>query len=202
VAVEFGRALAPSVAFGVALPQPLPTRLCLSAGLAAALAAASGCASIGDFDVERTIAEQRVQGNPLAGLLKNLFAVPIPMDVDIKSETAARDTGPARAAHLSELALQITDSSTAAGDTDDFGFLDSVDVFVESTRQGTSLPRVLIARAAHIEAAERLDFDVVRTVDVLPYADEGSRFTSDVQGSVPPDDVSFDGHFTLRVELF
>jgi hypothetical protein len=109
---------------------------------------------------------------------------------------------PGRSSPSRPRCLGITASSTTAGDSDDFGFLDSVEVFIESTREGTSLPRVLIARASDIEPIERLELDVVRTVDVLPYADEGSRFTSDVQGSVPPDDVSFDGHFTLRVELF
>jgi hypothetical protein len=184
------------------LHRKVPFRFALAVGLGAALGPLSGCAGIGDFDVERTIGEQRVDGNALAGLLNNLFAVPIPMDVDIQSETAARDTGPAHAAHLRKIELQITDTSTTAGDTDDFGFLDSVEIFLESTRQGTTLPRVLIARASQIEPTETLDFDVVRSVDVLPYADEGSRFTSDVQGRVPPDDVSFDGRFTLRVELF
>jgi hypothetical protein len=160
------------------------------------------CASIGDFDVERTIAEQRVMGSPIAGLLGDLFQVPIPMDVNIASETAARDAGPAQAAHLKALVLQISDTDQGAGDTDHFGFLDSVDVFIESTRSGTSLPRTRIAQATDIEASSRLEFQVIRSVNVLPYSEEGSRFTSEVEGSVPPDDVSFAGRFTLRVELF
>jgi hypothetical protein len=160
------------------------------------------CASVGDFDVERTIAEQRVQGSPLAGLLGDLFAVPIPMDVNIASETSARDSGPAQAAHLKALTLEITGTDEGSGDTDDFGFLDSVDVYIESTSSDTSLPRTLIAEATDIEPSARLDFEVVRSVNVLPYSEEGSRFTSEVEGSVPPDDVSFAGRFTLRVELF
>jgi hypothetical protein len=160
------------------------------------------CASVGDFDVERTIAEQRVQGSPLAGLLGDLFAVPIPMDVNIASETSARDAGPAQAAHLKALVLEITATDQASGDADDFGFLDSVDVFIESTRAGTSLPRARIAQATDIEASARLEFEVIRSVNVLPYSEEGSRFTSEVEGSVPSDDVSFAGRFTLRVELF
>jgi hypothetical protein len=166
------------------------------------LTALTGCASLGDFDVERTIAEQRVPGNPLAGLLKDLFAVPIPMNVDIASETAARDTGPAKSARLRELLLTITPTAEGPSDQDDFGFLDSVAVFIESTREGTSLPRTQIAIAEDITATERLVFDVVDSVNVLPYANEGSRFTSEVDGSAPPDDVSFDGSFTLRVEVF
>jgi hypothetical protein len=170
--------------------------------LAAALFILTGCASIGDFDVDRAIAEQRVPGNPLAGVLNNLFAIPIPMDVNIRSEAAARNSGPAKAAHLKELVLRITATSKTAGDEDDFGFLDSVDVFIESTKEGTSLPRTPIARAPNIQPTEQIVFDVVGSIDVLPYADEGSRFTADAHGNVPPDDVSFDGSFSLRVELF
>jgi len=168
----------------------------------AALAALTSCAGIGDFDVERSIAEQRIEGNPLAGVLSDLFAVPIPMDVDIASETSARDTGPAKSAHLRDLELRITATSEGPSDTDDFEFLDSVNVFIESTRQGSSLPRVRIAQALDIAAGRDLSFEAVRSVDVLPYADEGSRFVSEVEGSVPRDDVSFAGSFTLRVELF
>lgn len=167
-----------------------------------ALITLPSCASLGDFDVERSIDEQRVTGSPLAGLLDELFAVPIPMDVDIASETAARDAGPAEAARLTELVLQITGTAQSSGDTDDFGFLDSVSVFIESTREGSHLPRTLIAEAADIAPSARLEFQVMRSVDVLPYAEEGSRFSSEVDGSVPPDDVSFAGRFTLRVELF
>jgi hypothetical protein len=157
---------------------------------------------VGDFDVERTIAEQRVAGNPLAGLLDTLFAVPIAMDVDIASETAARDAGPAQAAHLKELALDVTATAEGPSDEDDFGFLDSVEVFIESTRPDTTLPRTRIAQALDIAPSRRLTFDVVSSVDVLPYSEEGSRFVSEVEGTVPPDDVTFAGRFTLRVELF
>jgi hypothetical protein len=124
------------------------------------------------------------------------------MDVNVASETAARDAGPAQAARLRALVLQITDSAARSGDSDDFGFLDSVDVYIESTLEDTRLPRVLIAQATEITATQRLEFQVVRAVNVLPYAEEGSRFSSEVEGRVPPDEVSFAGRFTLRVELF
>ena len=162
-----------------------------------------GCASLDDFDVERGIGEQRVQGNVLAGVLENFFAVPIPMDVDVASEAAARDSGTAESAHLRALALFITDASRSSGsDQDDFDFLDSVNVFIESTGTGTDLPRVRIATASDISATQRLVFDVNGSVDLLPYSDEGSRFTSEVEGRVPPDDVSFAGTFTVRVDVF
>lgn len=170
--------------------------------LLALVAALPGCASVSDFDVKRSIAEQRVSGSPLAGILDDLFAVPIPIDVDIASETAARDTGPATSSHLRQLELRITPTAEGASDSDDFGFLDSVNVFIESTRQNSSLPRTQIAEAVNIAPSRVLPFEVASSVDVLPYADEGSRFVSEVKGSVPRDDVSFDGSFTLRVEVF
>ena len=180
------------------MPRTAPTLL----SLFACVLLLPACAGVGDFDVERTNAEQRVQGSPIAGLLGDLFAVPIPMDVDVASETAARDAGPAQAARLRALVLHTTNTEESAGDTDDFGFLDSVDVYIESTRQGSRLPRTLVAQASDIAASPRLEFHVVRSVDVLPYAEEGSRLISEVKGRLPPDDVSFAGRFTLRVELF
>lgn len=162
-----------------------------------------GCYDLGEFDVRRRIPEQRVEGNPLAGLLGDLFSVPVPLDVDMAAETAAHDTGPAKSAHLSALWLDVTDTARSGDtDTDDFGFLRSVDVFVESTLSGSSLPRVLVAQAHDIEPTEHLEFEVEDSIDVLPYADEGSRFVSEVEATAPADDVSFGGRFTLRVEVF
>ncbi len=45
-----------------------------------------GC-SIGDFDVDRRIDEQRVPGNALSGLLDSFFNVPVPMNLDLNEET-------------------------------------------------------------------------------------------------------------------
>lgn len=170
--------------------------------LVSSLVSLAGCVSVGDFDVDRSIAEQRVEGNPLAGLLDTLFAVPVPMNVDVASETAARDAGPAQAAHLRELVFDVTAAGEGGSDEDDFGFLDSVVVFIESTKADSTLPRTRIAQALDIAPSRRLSFGVTRSVDVLPYSEEGSRFVSEVDGTVPPDDVTFSGHFTLRVELF
>ena len=179
--------------------MPRSRQALASAALAIGSAA---CASVGDFDIDRTIAEQRVMGSPIAGLLGSLFQVPIPLAVDIESEITARNTGPAETARLKALALEITTSAQSSGDSDDFDFLDSVDIFIESTHTGSHLPRARVARADNIAATPRIDFTVIRSVNVLPYAEEGARLTSEVEGRVPPDDVSFAGHFTLRVELF
>jgi hypothetical protein len=176
--------------------QPRALALTASAGLCL-----WGC-GIGDFDVERGISEQRVPGNALSGLLETFFDTPIPMNVNIQEETAARDSGPAQSAHLTRLDFRITASAMSAPDKDDFSFLRSASVFIESTRAGSELPRQKIAEAEDIQASAVLSFHTFDRVDILPYTEEGARFVSEAEASAPPDDVTFEGSFTVSVELF
>ena len=60
----------------------------LAAELRAMLAA-----DLGASPLDRGIGEQRVPGNALTGLLETFFDAPVPMNVNIEEETAARDTG-------------------------------------------------------------------------------------------------------------
>ncbi|MEO8178781.1 MAG: hypothetical protein ABI895_08110 [Deltaproteobacteria bacterium] len=165
------------------------------------LSALPSC-GIGDFDVDRSIDEQSVRGNALSSLLDTFFNSPIPMNVNIREETSARDSGPAKSAHLTRLEFQITKTAMAAPDSDDFSFLDSVTVYVESTKAGSSLPREKIAEALDIKAESKLAFHTFDSVDVLPYSEEGARFVSEASGHAPPDDVTFNGGLTVTVELF
>lgn len=163
----------------------------------------AGCLGAGDFEVDIDVAEQHIDGNPLGGLLGGVFEVPIPLDVDLAAETAARDTGPAQHVRLAELSLVITPTAEPEGDTDDFDFLDSAAIFVESRQSGSSLPRVEVA---HVDPApngvRQIFFDTDARVDLLPYIDEGARLTSSAQGHAPPDDVTFVGRAVLSVEVF
>ena len=165
------------------------------------LGALLGC-SIGDFDVDRHIDEQRVPGNALSGLLDTFLNAPVPMNVNVREETSARDSGPASSAHLTRLEFRITKTAMAAPDTDDFSFLQSATVYVESTKAGSSLARQKIAEALDPGPSSKLRFRTFDAVDVLPYSEEGARFVSEASGHAPPDDVSFDGGFTITVELF
>lgn len=165
------------------------------------LGAVLGC-GIDDFDVDRDMGEQRVPGNALSGLLDTLFNAPVPMNINVQQETSARDSGPAQSAHLTRLELRITNTAMVAPDTDDFSFLQSATVYVESTKAGSSLPRQKIAEARDIKATSKLGFHTFDRVDVLPYSEEGARFVSEVNGHVPADDVTFGGGFTVTVELF
>ncbi|HJL19898.1 MAG TPA: hypothetical protein RMH99_29815 [Sandaracinaceae bacterium LLY-WYZ-13_1] len=167
-----------------------------------ALLALTGCTSTGGFELGIDLAEQRVDGNPVGGLLGGFFEVPIPLMVDLAAETAARDTGPAQRVRLVELSLAITPTAESEGDTDDFGFLDGAEIFVESADAGSSLRRQRIATLEEVpEGARELFFATDPEVDLLPYIDEGARLTSSAEGTVPPDDVTFDGRAVLSVEV-
>lgn len=150
------------------------------------------------FPIDKPIDEQLVEGSPLAAF----FPFAIPMNVDLSAETAARGTGPANHVYLTSLSLDITTTAEPDGDSDDFDFLTSVAIYVESTKAGTTLPRV---RIAHIDAVPRdtrhLSF-VRDGVDIIDYVNEGARLTSEAQGTVPTDDVTFDGEVSLSVEVF
>ena len=131
-----------------------------------------------------------MQGSPLPGPLAVLF--PLPLDLDLAAEIEKRDSGPIDSITISSLSLSITDPARPAGDTDDWTFVDSIRVFVKSSRQGSSLPRVEIASVSSPGAVTTLTFQVT-DVNVKPYVEEGSIVESEGRGTLPADDVSYNG---------
>ncbi|HEY5926286.1 MAG TPA: hypothetical protein VIV11_31590, partial [Kofleriaceae bacterium] len=108
----------------------------------AALFALAGC-GVTDFDITQPVLEQRVQGSPLPGPLAALF--PLPLDIDISQKIKEMETGPIDSVTLSKLTLTITATAMPSGDTDNWSFVDDIHVFVRSSMNGSSLPRVEIA---------------------------------------------------------
>ncbi|HEY4178216.1 MAG TPA: hypothetical protein VGM90_15320 [Kofleriaceae bacterium] len=160
------------------------------------LIALAGC-SITDFDIDQPVPEQHVQGSPLPGPLATLF--PLQLDLDISQKIKAQETGPIDSVTLSSLELNITATDRPSGDTDDWSFVDSVQVFVSSTKSGTTLPRVEIAHGDHPGAVQKFKFVVDGDVNLKDYIDEGSMVESSSSGTAPPDDTSFDGKSTFTV---
>lgn len=150
-----------------------------------------------DFDVDQPIQEQMVSGSPVPGPLQVLF--PIPLNLDISAQIKAKDTGPIGSVTLKSLTLSITKTDEPSGDTDDWSFLSSVDVYVSSTKSGTTLPKVKLATASNPGAVRDLKFTVEPGVDVKPYIDEGSMVEGQCTGNAPPDDVSYDGTASFTV---
>lgn len=155
------------------------------------IASLTACSGLTDFDVEQPIPEQRVQGSPIPGPLQVLF--PLPLDLDLSAKIKKHTTGPIDSVTLSSLELKITDTSKPAGDTDDWSFVQEIRVFVKSSQSGSSLPRVEIARVNAPGAVTTMKFIVEDSVNLDPYVNEGSVIDTEGRGTLPADDVSYDG---------
>lgn len=103
----------------------------------------SGC-GITRFGLGYDVAEQVVPGSVVGGLL-GADPIQIPINVDLATETSARGTGPARHVYLTSFTLSVTTTSEPSGDSDDLGFIDRIEIFTQSGRAGSTLPRVRIA---------------------------------------------------------
>ena len=157
---------------------------------------AFGC-GVADFDVEQEVPEQRIEGSPLPGLLSQFFDFPI--EIQIQEQIEAMETGPIDSIHLTSLVLDVTATAEPSGDSDDFSFVERIDIHIESSQSGSSLPRVLVATVSSPGPTRRLDFDEVGGVNLLPYVNEGSVMTADGSGMAPPDDISYNGRAVFRV---
>lgn len=114
-----------------------------------------------------------------------------------ESEIARRNAGTADAVRLVSLSLQMIDTSNATDMQSSFGFLAGIEIYVESSKAGSELPRVLIAWNASIPtAATTLPLQVSRDVDLFPYLEEGLRITTDLVGrSCLRQDVAYQAAF-------
>ncbi len=157
---------------------------------------AAGC-GIADFDITQPVPEQRVAGSGIPGPIASLF--PIPLNLDLSAEIQKQSTGPIGSVTLSSLSLAITATDQPQGDTDDWSFVDEVHVFVKSSAQSSSLPRVEIASVVAPGAVTTMTFHVEGDVDLKPYVDEGSVVESTASGTAPADDVSYDGKAVFTV---
>jgi hypothetical protein len=161
---------------------------------AAALAIVIGGCGIADFDVEQPVPQQTIQGSGIPAPLAAIF--PLPLTLDLESKIKAKETGPIDSVTLSSLTLQIT--STGG----DWGFVQNIDVSVESTKSGTTLQKAKIASVSSPGAVRTLAFDVEGGVNLKPYIDEGSQVTSSGTGTQPTQDVTFDGRGVFTVHPF
>lgn len=158
----------------------------------------AGCGAL-DFDVQQSIPEQRVSGSLVSALLGTLIPSPFPLTIDLAQETKARGTGPVKAAGLKSLSFQITNTASS-GNVHDFSFVQTVDIYIESTKSGTTLTRQKIADLPNPPGNQtKIDLRTYPDINLLPYINEGSRITSTATGTVPPNDVTFNGQIVVHV---
>lgn len=173
----------------------------LGVGAIPIAAALPGCGAI-HFDVTQAIPEQRVQGNVLAGLLGTFFPAPFALSINLEQETKARGTGPAHSASLKSLTFRVTNISSPPKSTDNFDFVDSIEIFIESTKSGTTLTKKKVADLQPVpKSSTMLTLRCYSEVDLVPYINEGSRISSTASGRVPQNDVTFDGQLVVEVRV-
>lgn len=73
-----------------------------------------------------------------------------------------------------------------------------IDVYVESSKEGSSLARVRIAWLQDVPSDQK---EVAFTIDLEPYIEEGVTLTTGGSGSFPEDDTSFIAVTTLRIDV-
>lgn len=157
----------------------------------------AGCLTYSPFDLSRAVPEQMLAGSPIPIPLQSAF--PFAMDLDLSEKIAKFETRRTIRVTLTSLELAITPSSMPAGDSDNFGFIDELHVFISSRTEGTQLPRVEIARATKPGAVDVMTFVVDETIDLRPYIGEMSKVDALGAGMVPSDDISFDGRGVVTV---
>jgi hypothetical protein len=166
-----------------------------------ALLGSSGC-GLG-FNIDRDIPEQHVPGSPLGALLGGLFELPIPIELDLEEETAARNTGPAKRVILKSLSLHVADTEEGTEGEGDLSFIDSVDVWVSSSLPESSLEPQLVATLGKVErGAREVDFDTFTEVNLKAYVEEGALLSTNATGRAPSQAVTFAGSIRIRVEVF
>jgi len=208
------------VAFRTGLPLTAPSCpvLHLPPGSRAPLAlllglALSGCdgSTLGRVSVEEPLEPPiRVPGAPLSGALPLTLGV-FALDVQSTEGYASEEADFVTEVRIRALELVIDPSSEDAstdqfenGMPDDFGFLSSIDLFIEAEFDGATQRARLGGLPQNDPAfdtgARTLSLQMT-DVDILDYieADDGYRVEISASGEAPPDDVVFGGTVTYRI---
>lgn len=173
----------------------------LSGVAALALGTGLGCGAI-RFDLTQGIPEQRVMGSALGALLGAFLPSPFALTINLEQETKARGTGPAQSAGLKSLSFRLTNVPNPPRSSDNFDFVDRIEIFVESTKSGTSLNKQKVADLLTVpRGASTLNLQCYPTVDLVPYINEGARISSTASGKTPAQDVTFDGQIAIEVRV-
>lgn len=190
---------------GMSRRESLRTCATLAVGLYVApsvvMLAESGCGAL-SFSVSQPIPEQKIMGNILAGVLGAFLPSPFALQINLDQETKARGTGPADSAGLTGLSFQLTNIPNPPRSTDNFDFVDRIELFVESTKSGTTLTKQKVADLLSVpKGATKLTLTCYPEVDLVPYIKEGSRISSTAAGRLPANDTTFDGLVTILIRV-
>ena len=153
-----------------------------------------------DFDVTQNIPETTVRGDPVAAAAGTVIAPdsalnPFSFNLNLDQETKSRGTSLASSVKLKAMYLELTATSAEPN----FDWVQSLDVFVESTKAGTTLPKVKLASLPTASRGVRKLVLTVESVNLLQYVKEGTKVSATARASAPAHDVVFAGAVTFRI---
>lgn len=160
-----------------------------------------GCGGRVEFDLNQTILEQRVVGNAAGGTLTTFLQSPVLFGLNVDQEAKARNAhAPIQTVSLTGMGFQVTATGTPPGGSSSFDFVQSITIYVESTRPNSSLAKTPVANL-NTPAGKTVSIvlSTLPGVNLLPYITEGAHFTSSATGTLPPHDITFTGLFTVHV---
>lgn len=158
---------------------------------------------LGSFDINEKSDEVIVQGGPtIIDLPINIFPA-MAIDINLQQELKAQDASAAKGVFLKDLTLRVTDKSKAdAQDVDNFDFVEKVTIYVESTKDNTTLKKTKVAEVLMVkDGLQVLPLTVFDDVNLKPFIEEGMRLNSEGTASVPEDDVSLLADVTIKVQV-
>jgi hypothetical protein len=162
--------------------------------LLTAVTLVAGCAGFGNFSFTEESGEQTIEGGTLAGSL--LPFDPFTFNVNLQQELQKRDAGPAKAVNLTGLNLRVTDTEEPDGDSDDFGFMESITLYANADGE----ERQRIAWKDPVPAKDQFSFETDPNVNLKPYIEKGMKLETEASGNRPDDDTSMKAEITLRVK--
>lgn len=149
-----------------------------------------GCGAV-SFDIDVPVPQQTVPGSVLGGILPAFLPTPFALNVDVKAETAKRNTGPATSASIKSIVFRATSSGT-------FDFVDGIHIFVE----GSNLPKKEVASLDPVPKGKTsIDLAIVKDVDILPYVSAGATLSASATGRQPAKDFTFDGTVKITIHV-
>jgi hypothetical protein len=154
-----------------------------------------------DFDLTQRVPRQTVRGDPIAAQAGTLLPAngvlnPFSFELNLTQETKARDTGPASSVRLKAMTLALEADSAEPS----FDWLSELHVFLESTKPGTTLPRVELASLATVpRGARTLSLEVQSGIELIRYVEEGTRVSATARARAPARDAIFAGSAVFRI---
>lgn len=160
-------------------------------------ALAVGCSFAVGFDLPYDVPELTVPGDPAAHASATPYdgsTAPFAIDVDLSQAVRPSQASSVSTVRLASITFTITNASGC------FDFVDTVELSIESTKAGSTLPPAVVATGAHPGCVETVAL-VPTTLNVRPYLVEGASVRVTGSGVPPANAVTFDGHVVLHATL-